>query len=123
MDRLVIQGGVPLQGRVAISGAKNAALPCIAAAILAGGPVTLDHLPAVSDIRTMIKVLQALGCTAEVSRSEDGFELTAVLGADGVAEGGLKAPYDLVKTMRASILVLGPLLARNGKAMLRRTIR
>ena len=116
MDRLVIQGGVPLQGRVAISGAKNAALPCIAAAILAGGPVTLDHLPAVSDIRTMIKVLQALGCTAEVSRSEDGFELTAVLGADGVAEGGLKAPYDLVKTMRASILVLGPLLARYGKA-------
>ena len=54
MDRLVIQGGVPLQGRVAISGAKNAALPCIAAALLASEPVTLRHLPAVSDIRTMI---------------------------------------------------------------------
>jgi UDP-N-acetylglucosamine 1-carboxyvinyltransferase len=116
MDRLVIQGGVPLQGRVAISGAKNAALPCIAAALLASEPVTLRHLPAVSDIRTMIKVLQALGCTAEVTKDEEGFELTAVLGSAGVGEGGLKAPYDLVKTMRASILVLGPLLARFGKA-------
>jgi UDP-N-acetylglucosamine 1-carboxyvinyltransferase len=101
---------------VAISGAKNAALPCIAAALLASEPVTLRHLPAVSDIRTMIKVLQALGCTAEVAKDEEGYELTAVLGSAGVAEGGLKAPYDLVKTMRASILVLGPLLARFGKA-------
>ena len=116
MDRLVIQGGVPLQGRVAISGAKNAALPCIAAALLAWEPVTLRHLPAVSDIRTMIKVLQALGCTGEITKDEDGFELTAVLGSEGVATGGLCAPYDLVKTMRASILVLGPLLARYGKA-------
>jgi len=116
MDRLVIQGGVPLQGRVAISGAKNAALPCLAAALLASEPVTLRHLPAVSDIRTMIRVLEALGCSGESTKDEDGFELTAVLDAAGVGEGGLKAPYDLVKTMRASILVLGPLLARYGRA-------
>ncbi|WP_306597921.1 UDP-N-acetylglucosamine 1-carboxyvinyltransferase [Geothrix sp. 21YS21S-2] len=116
MDRLVIQGGVPLTGRVAVSGAKNAALPCIAAALLGGEQVTLRHLPAVSDIRTMLRVLQALGCTAEVTKDEEGFELTAVVDAAGVAGGGLQAPYDLVKTMRASILVLGPLLARYGKA-------
>ena len=116
MDRLVIQGGVPLRGRVAISGAKNAALPCIAATLLTAEPVTLTHLPAVSDIRTMIRVLQALGCEATLDKDEAGFELSAVLNAKGVADGELRAPYDLVKTMRASILVLGPLLARFGKA-------
>ena len=116
MDRLIIQGGVPLAGRVAISGAKNAALPCIAAALLSAEPVTLRHLPAVSDIRTMIKVLQALGCDAQTEKDEAGYELSATLCAQGVADGALKAPYELVKTMRASILVLGPLLARFGKA-------
>jgi UDP-N-acetylglucosamine 1-carboxyvinyltransferase len=116
MDRLVIQGGVPLQGRVAISGAKNAALPCIAAALLTEAPVTLRHLPAVSDIRTMIRVLQALGCTAESAKDENGCELSAVLTAAGLEAGELKAPYELVKTMRASILVLGPLLTRFGRA-------
>ena len=116
MDRLVIQGGVPLQGRVAISGAKNAALPCIAAALLTEAPVTLRHLPAVSDIRTMIRVLQALGCAGEIQKDEAGFELSATLTAAGLEAGELRAPYDLVKTMRASILVLGPLLARFGRA-------
>ncbi len=116
MDRLVIQGGVPLQGRVAISGAKNAALPCIAAALLTAEPVLLSHLPAVSDIRTMIRVLQALGCAAEIQRDEAGYELSATLTGAGLEHGELKAPYDLVKTMRASILVLGPLLARFGRA-------
>jgi UDP-N-acetylglucosamine 1-carboxyvinyltransferase len=116
MDRLIIQGGVPLAGRVAISGAKNAALPCIAAALLSAEPVTLSHLPAVSDIRTMIRVLEALGCQAEITKDESGFELTAALCAQGVETGPLKAPYELVKTMRASILVLGPMLARFGRA-------
>ncbi|MGA2079181.1 MAG: UDP-N-acetylglucosamine 1-carboxyvinyltransferase [Holophaga sp.] len=116
MDRLVIQGGVPLQGRVAVSGAKNAALPCIAAALLTPQPVRLRRLPGVSDIRTMVRVLQALGCAAETQREENGFELMAVLTAAGLEDGELKAPYDLVKTMRASILVLGPLLARFGRA-------
>ncbi len=116
MDRLVIQGGVPLQGRVAVSGAKNAALPCIAAALLTAEPVPLRHLPAVSDIRTMIRVLQALGCAAEIQKDEAGYELSAALTAAGLEGGELRAPYDLVKTMRASILVLGPLLARFGRA-------
>ena len=116
MDRLVIQGGVPLRGRVMISGAKNAALPCIAAALLSAEPVTLRHLPAVSDIRTMIRVLQALGCEGRIEKDEEGYELTATLCGLGVADGELKAPYELVKTMRASILVLGPLLARFGRA-------
>jgi UDP-N-acetylglucosamine 1-carboxyvinyltransferase len=116
MDRLVIQGGVPLQGRVAISGAKNAALPCIAAALLASEPVTLRRLPAVSDIRTMLKVLEALGCATAITRSDSGLELEAQVDAQGVAEDGLRAPYELVKTMRASIFVLGPLLTRFGRA-------
>jgi UDP-N-acetylglucosamine 1-carboxyvinyltransferase len=116
MDRLVIQGGVPLLGRVAISGAKNAALPCIAAALLTADPVQLRHLPAVSDIRTMIRVLQALGCAAESQKDEAGFDMSAQLTAAGLESGELRAPYDLVKTMRASILVLGPLLARFGRA-------
>jgi UDP-N-acetylglucosamine 1-carboxyvinyltransferase len=116
MDRLAIQGGVPLAGRVPVSGAKNAALPCLAAALLTPETVVLRHLPAVSDIRTMIRVLQALGCGAESQREEDGLDLSAALTAPSLAAGELKAPYDLVKTMRASILVLGPLLARFGRA-------
>ena len=99
-----------------ISGAKNAALPCIAAALLSPEPVTLRHLPAVSDIRTMIRVLQALGCDAQIEKDPDGYELTATLCGRAVGDGELKAPYELVKTMRASILVLGPLLARFGRA-------
>ena len=116
MDRLVIEGGAALRGRVPVSGAKNAALPCLAAILLTPEPVTLTHLPAVSDIRTMVKVLQALGCTAEVEKDEEGYEFTAVLRAEGLEHGELRAPYELVKTMRASILVLGPLLARFGHA-------
>ncbi|MBK8792678.1 MAG: UDP-N-acetylglucosamine 1-carboxyvinyltransferase [Holophaga sp.] len=116
MDRLLIDGGVALHGHVAVSGAKNAALPCLAAALLSPAAVTLRHLPAVSDIRTMVKVLQALGCSAEIEKDDAGFELAVTLKAEGLEEHGLQAPYDLVKTMRASILVLGPLLARFGKA-------
>ena len=116
MDRLVIKGGKALKGRIRVSGAKNAALPCIAAALLSAEPVTLSHLPAVSDIRTMLKVLEGIGCTVARDADEDGFEVTATICGEGLEKGELKAPYDLVKTMRASILVLGPLLARFGKA-------
>ncbi len=116
MDRLVIKGGTPLKGRIRVSGAKNAALPCIAAALLSGDPLRLDHLPAVSDIRTMLRVLEALGCAVEASSGEGGFEVTATITAAGLEGGELRAPYELVKTMRASILVLGPLLARFGRA-------
>ncbi|HJU84241.1 MAG TPA: UDP-N-acetylglucosamine 1-carboxyvinyltransferase, partial [Holophagaceae bacterium] len=114
MDRLVIEGGNVLEGRIRVSGAKNAALPCLAAALLTDQAVTLSNLPAVADIRTMVKVLQALGTTAELTPSAEGFELTAVLRCDQPSEH--KAPYELVKTMRASVLVLGPLLARFGQA-------
>jgi UDP-N-acetylglucosamine 1-carboxyvinyltransferase len=116
MDRLVITGGSPLRGRIRVSGAKNAALPCIAAALLTGEAVTLRNLPAVADIRTMLRVLEALGCTVDRAPDEAGFELSAAISAAAVGDGDLRAPYDLVKTMRASILVLGPLLARFGKA-------
>jgi UDP-N-acetylglucosamine 1-carboxyvinyltransferase len=116
MDRLVIDGGLPLSGRVPVSGSKNAALPCLAAILLSPGTVHLSHLPAVSDIRTMVKVLQALGCTAETQKDEDGYDLSGSFKAEGLEAGDLRAPYDLVKTMRASILVLGPLLARFGRA-------
>jgi UDP-N-acetylglucosamine 1-carboxyvinyltransferase len=116
MDRLVIQGGAPLQGRVSISGAKNAALPCLAAALLTSNTTNLAQLPAVSDIRTMLKVLQALGCSTEMEKDEEGFVLSASVKAEGLERSDLRAPYDLVKTMRASILVLGPLLARFGRA-------
>lgn len=116
MDRLVIMGGSPLNGRIRVSGAKNAALPCIAATLLSSEPVALSHLPAVSDIRTMLKVLEALGCSVERHTDEDGLQYTATLRAQNLEQGDLKAPYDLVKTMRASILVLGPLLARFGRA-------
>ena len=114
MDRLVIQGGHPLLGRIRVSGAKNAALPCLAAALLTPEPVVLSNLPAVADIRTMVKVLQALGTEATLEPEGEGFELKGTLACAGSEDP--KAPYDLVKTMRASILVLGPLLARFGKA-------
>jgi len=114
MDRLVIQGGHPLTGRIRVSGAKNAALPCLAAALLTAEPVVLSNLPAVADIRTMVRVLQALGTEATLEPEGEGFELKASLACVGSEDP--KAPYDLVKTMRASILVLGPLLARFGRA-------
>ena len=114
MDRLVIQGGQPLRGRIRVSGAKNAALPCLAVALLTPDPLVLANLPAVADIRTMVKVLQALGTEATLEAEGEGFELTARLACVGSEDP--KAPYDLVKTMRASILVLGPLLARFGRA-------
>ena len=116
MDRLIIEGGIPLHGRVPVSGAKNASLPCLAAALLSDGPLRLSSLPAVSDIRTMLKVLQALGCAVERRDAADGFTYEAELRADALDPETLRAPYELVKTMRASILVLGPLLARFGRA-------
>ncbi|MDR1840643.1 MAG: UDP-N-acetylglucosamine 1-carboxyvinyltransferase [Holophagales bacterium] len=116
MDRLIVSGGNILSGTVPISGAKNAALPCLAASLLTTGKIVLDHLPAVADIRTMIKVLQALGCDVTVDKTKDAFELSAVVKTDSLENGKLEAPYELVKTMRASILVLGPLLARFGRA-------
>ena len=108
MDRFVIQGGVPLEGRIAVSGSKNAALPALAACLLTEEPVTLDRIPQVRDIRTMTELIGHIG--AEVS-SQDG---RVTIQARDLARP--EAPYDLVKTMRASSLVLGPLAARCGSA-------
>lgn len=108
MDRLVITGGARLSGEVAISGAKNAALPEMAASLLASGRSTLSGVPSLKDVRTMCLLLEHLGagCVME----GEGLEL------DTRGVGAFDAPYELVKTMRASVLVLGPLVARFGRA-------
>jgi len=109
MDKLVITGGTPLAGEVAISGAKNAALPILCASLLADEPLTLTHVPQLNDVRTMRTLLAQMG--VKIDAREPG---TVSLDA-GRIDWPL-APYELVKTMRASILALGPLLARCGEA-------
>lgn len=109
MDKLKIIGGTPLHGEITISGAKNAALPILCAVLLTSEPVILRNVPALNDVTTTIRVLQQLGVKAEWLDAE-----TIQLQADEIIS--YEAPYELVKTMRASILVLGPLLARFGQA-------
>ena len=111
MDKLLIRGGRRLQGEVTISGAKNAALPELCAALLTAEPVTLANVPRLQDVNTALKLLRSMGVAA--TRSE-GQPDTVTLDARDVTSP--EAAYDLVKTMRASILVLGPLLARFGQA-------
>ncbi len=106
MDKFVIEGPSRLAGEVNIAGAKNAALPCLAAALLTPGTVRLTNLPDVADIRTMRRLLQHIGARIQIGPEEAAIETPAIGSAD--------APYELVKTMRASVLVLGPLLARAG---------
>lgn len=108
MDKLVIEGGRPLAGVVSISGAKNAALPILCASLLTADPLHLDNVPDLQDVRTTLKLLAQMG----VRETRSG--KTLVL--DAAAVDHAVAPYELVKTMRASILVLGPLLARFGHA-------
>lgn len=108
MARLIVVGNGPLRGEVRISGAKNAALPCLAATILTADTVKLTNLPPVQDIRTMGKLLGEMGLGVDHQEEQ------AVI--NGASLKDHIAPYDLVKTMRASILTLGPLLARLGKA-------
>lgn len=108
MDKFLITGGVKLQGEVRISGAKNAALPLLAAMILPDSPITLTNVPDLKDVGTLIKLIEGLGVTVE--RQSDRVV------ADAATLNNQFAPYELVKTMRASILVLGPLLARYGQA-------
>jgi UDP-N-acetylglucosamine 1-carboxyvinyltransferase len=109
MDKLRIAGGQLLKGNVGIGGAKNAALPALAACLLTSETVELDNLPLVRDVRTMLRVLEQLG--AEATAASDHAWSVRV-----GRIGSFEAPYDLVKTMRASVLVLGPLLARHGRA-------
>jgi UDP-N-acetylglucosamine 1-carboxyvinyltransferase len=108
MDKLAIQGGIPLRGEVRVSGAKNAALPLMCAALLSESPLRLGNVPRLRDVSTMLQLLAQMGVAAE----RDG---DAVLLDARRLERPL-APYELVKTMRASILVLGPLVARRGAA-------
>lgn len=109
MDKLLIQGGTRLQGEVAMSGAKNAALPIVCAALLTADPLHLRNVPHLNDISTMLRLIGQMGVSVTMDGS-DGL----VLDAAGLNKP--EAPYDLVRTMRASILVLGPLVARFGEA-------
>ncbi|HEX9303848.1 MAG TPA: UDP-N-acetylglucosamine 1-carboxyvinyltransferase [Thermoanaerobaculia bacterium] len=106
MDKFVIEGPARLEGEVAVSGAKNAALPCLAATLLTAEAVRLTNLPQVADVRTMQKVLGHVGARVEAEPDTITVAVPEIVSAD--------APYELVKTMRASVLVLGPLLARAG---------
>ncbi|RPH63404.1 MAG: UDP-N-acetylglucosamine 1-carboxyvinyltransferase, partial [Burkholderiales bacterium] len=108
MDKLKIEGGRRLHGEIPVSGAKNAALPILCASLLTGEPFALANVPQLHDVATTLKLLRRLGVKAE----REGERIA--LDAGGV--GSVEAPYELVKTMRASILVLGPLLARFGEA-------
>ncbi|MBY0267716.1 MAG: UDP-N-acetylglucosamine 1-carboxyvinyltransferase [Burkholderiales bacterium] len=109
MDKLVIEGGVPLSGDVAISGAKNAALPILTAALLTEEALTVDNVPHLRDVSTMLNLLMQMGVSTSLDE-KGSVELRATKITEPVA------PYELVKTMRASVLVLGPLVARLGEA-------
>jgi UDP-N-acetylglucosamine 1-carboxyvinyltransferase len=108
LDKLVIVGGTPLEGEVQISGAKNAALPILAATLLADSPVELTNVPHLNDITTTVKLLRRMGVDIAMD------ETKVTVDTAGIKE--FIAPYELVKTMRASILVLGPLVGRFGHA-------
>jgi UDP-N-acetylglucosamine 1-carboxyvinyltransferase len=109
MDRLIIQGGAPLSGEVRISGAKNAALPILCASLLTREPLKIENVPHLHDVTTMLNLLGQMGVAVSLHEKME-VELTAERLSNPVA------PYELVKTMRASILVLGPMLARAGEA-------
>ena len=109
MDKLRIVGGTPLNGEIRISGAKNSALPILACTLLGDTPSTVQNLPHLHDITTMIELFGCMGIQPIIDE-----KLSLEVDANTIKI--LVAPYDLVKTMRASILVLGPMLARFGKA-------
>ncbi|MBW2086409.1 MAG: UDP-N-acetylglucosamine 1-carboxyvinyltransferase, partial [Deltaproteobacteria bacterium] len=108
MDKMIIDGGERLEGEVTISGAKNAALPIMAATLLADGTSVLENIPDLRDIRTIAELLRRLGAQVDLDSGRAEINTSPV--------NNLIAPYDLVRTMRASVLVLGPLLARHGRA-------
>lgn len=110
MDKLIITGGTPLDGEIRISGAKNAALPILAATLLADGPVLISNVPHLQDITTTMGLLGQMGVQLTVDERMN-------VEVDSNSINDLRAPYELVKTMRASILVLGPLVARFGRAV------
>ena len=109
MDKIVIEGGTPLRGEVVVSGAKNAALPALAAALLAEGEHAVRNVPDLADVRTMGRLLAHMGCAFERADRH-----TVRIGVPAATRP--EAPYELVKTMRAAVVVLGPLVARLGRA-------
>jgi UDP-N-acetylglucosamine 1-carboxyvinyltransferase len=113
MDSILIKGNGPLRGETYASGAKNAALPILASSLLAPGQHTYRNVPELADIKTMLEVLDTMGCTSQRMSGRDSDLVTVTVPAQGITP---EAPYELVKTMRASVLVLGPLLARYGRA-------
>jgi len=112
VEKLAIQGGNTLKGEITITGAKNAALPILCAALLSSEPITLRNLPDLQDVRTILKILAQMGLKVNFPNSDD----RSIVILDGSNIHTPEASYELVKTMRASILVLGPLLARFGHA-------
>jgi len=114
MDRICVRGGRRLAGEIEISGAKNAALPLMATALLTDEPLTLKNLPKLADIASMADLLQGLGVSIKLNGENGNGGRTAELSATAITE--TTAPYDVVRKMRASVLVLGPLLARHGQA-------
>lgn len=108
MQKLIIQGGVPLSGEIRISGAKNAALPILCASLLTGETLTIENVPYLNDITTMLSLLGQMGVSVAQNGKETGLTAAHL--------SHLVAPYEMVKTMRAAILVLGPMLARAGAA-------
>ena len=116
MDRLIIRGGRRIEGSVQVRGAKNAALPQIAAALLSSGRLELANVPEVADVSTMLDLMAEFGVTANRGPNR-------VLAIDASQARNAQATYDLVRRMRASILVLGPLLARFGMRLNARRLR
>ena len=108
MDRIVIDGGVPLRGKVRTSGSKNSTLPLMAAALLADSPSVICGVPDLRDIQTMADVIRSLGATVEFRKH--------ALTVDPAGFSVTEAPYDIVRKMRASVYVMGPMIARLGKA-------
>ncbi|MCH8927069.1 MAG: UDP-N-acetylglucosamine 1-carboxyvinyltransferase [Proteobacteria bacterium] len=116
MDRIRIRGGRPLTGEIAISGAKNAALPLMAACLLTDGTLRLSNLPHLVDIATLANLLVQLGVEIRMNGAVEGGHAGRVLEMTARQVTDTRAPYELVRKMRASVLVLGPLLARAGRA-------
>lgn len=112
MDKISIRGGIPLKGTIKISGAKNASLPLMTTCILTDEPLHLKNVPDLSDIKSMIELLEHLGVRIDCRETQDSSALTLTAGA----LVDTTAPYDVVRKMRASVLVLGPLVARTGEA-------
>ncbi|HZA49761.1 MAG TPA: UDP-N-acetylglucosamine 1-carboxyvinyltransferase [Myxococcaceae bacterium] len=113
MDKIIVNGGAVLRGEIAASGAKNAALPILASSLLADGEHTFRNVPDLVDVATMLKVLRTMGCEAERLEGPERHQCKVTVGRKPIHP---EAPYDLVKTMRASVVVLGPLVARYGRA-------